>query len=190
MTTENALLLGIVLLVVLAAVALIVAFRKPRRDNLEQRFGPEYERAVEEYGDPSLAERDLRRRAKRVEGFRLRELSEEDRSRFSATWATVQTRFVDDPRGAVQEADALIKTVMLVRGYPVDDFEQRVHDLSVHHANVVQHYRAARALAVRNQAGSADTEELRQAFVHYRVLFAELLGAQREDAMALQEVRV
>jgi hypothetical protein len=192
MTTESV-ILSVVLLcvVVLAAVGLFLAFRRPRRADLEERFGPEYERALEEHGDPSLAERDLRRRARRVDGFRLRDLSDEDRTRFSSTWASVQTRFVDDPNGAVHEADSLIKTVMLVRGYPIDDFEQRVADLSVHHANVVQHYRAARALAARNQAGVADTEELRQAFVHYRVLFAELLGAPSVAPMAFpQEARL
>ena len=190
MTTETAILVGVLLLVVaVAAIALAVAFRKPRRHALEQQFGPEYERAVEESGDPPPAERYLRRRAKRVDRFRLKELSEEDRARFSATWANVQARFVDDPKGAVHEADSLITTVMLVRGYPIDDFEQRVADLSVHHANVVQHYRAARTLAARNQANMADTEELRQAFVHYRVLFAELLASPCAAPMGLKEAR-
>jgi hypothetical protein len=189
MINQTALLIGLLVFAALIAVISVVFLRRgPRRRELADRFGPEYERAVEEYGDPAVAERELARRAKRVERFRLKELSDDDRARFDATWGAIQTRFVDDPSGAVQEADALINTVMLVRGYPLDDFEQRVLDLSVHHANVVQHYRAARALAIANQAGSADTEELRQAFVHYRVLFAELVGAPTASAAGLREV--
>jgi hypothetical protein len=155
---------------------------------LRQRFGPEYDRAVEEFGSPVRAERQLAARARRVEHIRLHELSEADRARFATAWSNTQVQFVDDPAGAVMGAHELIKEVMRARGYPVEDFEQRVADLSVDHATVVQHYRAARALAESNRAGEANTEELRQAVVHYRALFADLLQEPGSAARALHEV--
>jgi hypothetical protein len=122
---------------------------------------------------------------------KLRPLEESDRGRFSSDWSRVQARFVDDPSGAVQAADELIKAVMLARGYEADkEFDERVADLSVEHANVVQHYRAARVLADANREGRANTEELRQAFVHYRELFADLLDqAQSVPEGRMQEAR-
>jgi hypothetical protein len=125
-----------------------------------------------------------------MRNFRVRELPEADRIRYVSDWRRVQAQFVDDPSGAVRLADQLIKTVMLARGYAIDDFEQRVADLSVDHANVVQHYRAARVLADANREGRANTEELRQAFVHYRALFAELLQEPSGQPVPLQEAHV
>jgi hypothetical protein len=171
-------LVGIVVLVVIGIIAWL-AMRSARRRHVElrQRFGPEYERAVSEYGNEKRAERELVKREKRVNRLDLHPLREAERLRFEGEWRMVQTRFVDDPSGAVTAADELIQAVMHAHGYPVRDFEQRVEDLSVEHANVVQHYRAARILADANREGRADTEELRQAFVHYRALFADLLDA-------------
>jgi hypothetical protein len=171
----------IVLLAVGAASVLLIMLvaaksSKTRREALRRRFGPEYDRAVQEHGSVSKAERALALRARRVHGFQVRALNDADRVLFSNTWSKIQARFVDDPTGAVHEADRLIKTVMQARGYPLrGDFDDRVADLSVDHANVVQHYRAARVLADANREGRANTEELRQAFVHYRALFADLL---------------
>ena len=142
---------------------------------LREGFGPEYDYAVQEFGDTTRAERELAARQRRVEKLEIRLLSPPERDRFGAAWASVQHRFVDDPRGAVTEANNLVKSLMATRGYPIDDFEQRVADLSVDHASVVQHYRSARILARTAEAGNANTEDLRQAMVHYRILFADLL---------------
>jgi hypothetical protein len=187
----------LVTVLVLLAIAGIAAFallnaRSARRRHaqLQQRFGPEYERAVEEQGSVARAERELRAREKRVGDFNLRTLPPAELARFSAEWRRVQARFVDDPGGAVQAADDLIKAVMLARGYSVDRFDQRVADLSVEHAGVVQHYRAAGVLAAANREGRANTEELRQAVVHYRALFADLLEQPEPSSHSMQEARI
>jgi len=178
MSLDTLIIIGLCVIALAFVIALVAATRSSsrRRIRLMQRFGPEYERAIEEYGSEKLADQELVTRARRVQKFHLRELSNETRVRHAVAWENVQRRFVDDPEGAVHEADTLIKTVMRDRGYPIDDFDQRVADLSVDHASVVQHYRAARVLAQSNREGLANTEELRQAFVHYRALFADLLG--------------
>jgi hypothetical protein len=176
MTTTQLLLVLFLVLAAAAAVIGVMALRKrERRAALQRRFGPEYERALEEQGRASAVERELSARAKRVRAFQLRELNASERAQFANGWTGAQARFVDDPSLAVRQADELIKSLMQARGYPVEDFDQRVADLSVDHANVVQHYRAARSLAEANRQGRANTEELRQAFVHYRALFADLL---------------
>ena len=150
--------------------------RQHRRSfKLREGFGPEYEHAVQEFGDAGRAERELAARERRVRKLDIRLLSPQERDRFGAEWANVQHRFVDDPQAAVAQANQLVKSLMATRGYPIDDFEQRVADLSVDHAGVVQHYRAARVLARTAEAGNATTEDLRQAMVHYRILFADLL---------------
>jgi len=165
------------LAIVALVIILVVASRhraRIRRAELRSKFGPEYDRAVEEYG-PSHADRELASREQRVEKFQARELSPDDRQRFMASWASIQQQFVDDPGVAVSSANELINQLMRALGYPTEHFEQRVADLSVDHAGVVQHYRAAKALADANRNGRVNTEELRQAVVHYRVLFADLL---------------
>jgi hypothetical protein len=152
-----------------------------RREKLRRQFGPEYDRAVQQFGSAAKAERELSARARRLERIQLRDLNEADRIHFTNAWAAVQAQFVDNPSEAVHEANGLIKTVMQARGYPVEDFEHRVADLSVDHANVVQHYRAARELAHANREGRVNTEELRQAFVHYRALFSDLLQESKVE---------
>jgi hypothetical protein len=168
--------------VALVAVAIVIAATitsrrraRVRTAELRQRFGPEYERAVQELGSSGRAERELAKRTKRVEHINLRALNSADEERFSSTWRNVQAQFVDDPRAAVVSANELIKDVMRARGYPTDNFDQRVADLSVDHPAVVQHYRAAHALADSPGNQPGNTEELRQAVVHYRALFADLL---------------
>jgi hypothetical protein len=169
----------IVLLVGVVAIALIAlaASRqsRSRRLALKRRFGPEYDRAILFFGNPARAERELAAREKRMARFHLHELDDVTRQRFGTAWAAVQARFIDNPAQAVVAANDLIKEVMLAIGYPADDFDQRTADLSVAHPNVVQHYRAAHQLAESNQAGQANTEEMRQAVVHYRALFTELV---------------
>jgi hypothetical protein len=169
-------MLAIVVIAVIVA-ALLVA-RQRRSQQLQEGFGPEYDRAVEERGgDQRAAEAELRDRRERREQFEIRELDPEARDRYVERWRAAQRRFVDQPEPAVGEADALVIEVMRDRGYPVaDEFEQRAADVSVDHPEVVEHYRAAHGISSRATAGDASTEDLRQAMVHFRALFAELLG--------------
>jgi hypothetical protein len=150
-----------------------------RRERLRERFGPEYDVAVQQYG-VAEAERVLSARARRVQKLNLRALSAGECADFSAAWRRTQEHFVDRPSSAVSEAHDLVQQVMRARGYPVDDFDQRIADLSVDYGAIVQHYRAAHDLDESNRAGRANTEELRQAMVHYRALFAELLGSRKD----------
>jgi FtsZ-interacting cell division protein ZipA len=170
----------IVAVVALAAFALWRNAQKRRRRELKERFGPEYDRMLEQHGNPARAERELEARAQRVRKLPIKPLSDGERASFAEAWRQTQERFVDTPSIAVRSAHDLVQQVMRARGYPVDDFEQRIADLSVDHASVVEHYRAAHALHEAHRQGRDDTEELRQAMVHYRVLFGELLGPVEE----------
>lgn len=161
--------------VVVLALAAWMIVRARKRSRLRARFGPEYEHAVRSTRSRSRAEKELEDREARVRKLDLRPLVPADRDRFVGAWRDVQARFVDDPLIAVAEADRLVDEVMRVRGYPVGDFEQRAADVSVDHPLVVEHYRAARGVALRARQGKATTEELRQAMVHYRTLFEDLL---------------
>lgn len=168
--------LAIGFILVAAIIALGVMYmRKRRAASLKDRFGNEYERTVRKAG-PRKAETILHERERRVERFDIRPLSSEARARFIESWRSVQARFVDSPADAVSRADVLLAEVMEVRGYPVADFEQRSADLSVDHGDVVQNYRAGHAIAERHARGQAGTEELRQAMIHYRALFDDLVN--------------
>lgn len=167
---------GVIVVVTLVVIAGMFLLRKRKSDELRDRFGPEYEHAVRETGDRARAEAALKEREKRVEKLNIRPLAPEDSGRFRESWTRVQTRFVDDPKGAVKEADRLLGEVMARRGYPVGDFEQRAADISVDHPRVVEHYRAGHDIAMRHEKGQASTEDLRQAMIHYRTLFTELVG--------------
>lgn len=164
----------VIALVVVAAVAFAIS-RKRRSVKLKERFGPEYDRVVQQEGDTRKAEGVLAFREKRREKFQIRSLSATDRSNFEVRWREVQAQFVDDPRGAVTVADNLVTEVMQARGYPIGEFEQRANDLSVDYPQIVDNYRAAHEIALRHSTGKASTEDLRQAMVHYRALFQELL---------------
>jgi hypothetical protein len=177
MTNANMLLMIVALVAVAIVLGLAVEGRRRARlrsVQLHQRFGPEYDRAVDEFGSPARAERELAARTRRVEHIHFRELTQIDRARFASAWSQIQGQFIDDPAGAVMAANELIKEVMSARGYPSDGYDQRIADLSVDHAPVIQHYRAARALSQSSREG-VNTEDLRQAVVHYRALFADLL---------------
>jgi FtsZ-interacting cell division protein ZipA len=167
---------GAIIVVALVAVALWRTSRKRQRADLAKRFGPEYDRVLREKGTPELAERELEARAKRVRKLPIKELSEGEQHSFAEAWRQTQERFVDTPLIAVRSAHDLVQQVMRARGYPVDDFDQRIADLSVDHAGVIEHYRAADGLHRKNQSGQGNTEELRQAMMHYRALFGDLLG--------------
>jgi hypothetical protein len=174
--------LAVVGLAVVVAVAVWLLMKRRRTAVLRARFGPEYDRVLESTRTPAEAERELRERQRRVESFSLRSLPREQAEQFAASWRTVQARFVDDPHGAVVEADRLIEDVMRSRGYPVEDSARRLDDLSVDHSAVVSHYRAGRDLVERHERGEASTEDLRLAMVHFRALFDELVGDSRSHA--------
>ena len=175
-----------VLIGLLVAVAVVLTgvlvwrnARGKRERALRERFGPEYDRLAEQYEDPRKVQRELEARAERVRHLPIHALTASEHRRFSDAWQETQQRFVDTPGAAVRSAHELVQQVMRARGYPVEDFEQRIADLSVEHGAVVQHYRSAHALHEANGT-DADTEQLRQAIVHYRALFAELLGTPAE----------
>jgi hypothetical protein len=166
-----------IIVVLAAGIAIALFVRKRRTQRLRTQFGgAEYTRAVKEGGSWQKAEAALDDRAERVERFHIRPLAPGDRTRFIESWARVQARFVDGPGGAVTDADQLLGDVMFTRGYPVSDFEQRAADLSVDHPLVLENYRAAHETALRQSRGQANTEDLRQAMIHYRTLFEELVG--------------
>jgi hypothetical protein len=164
--------------------------QRQKSAHLKQRFGAEYDRAVNELGGRAKAEAELTKRQQRVASLKITPLTPADAVRFSQEWSTLQGRFVDNPKGAVTGADLLVRELMAKRGYPMGDFELRAADISVDHPGIVATYRAAQAIAVRDDHGEADTEELRQAVVHYRTLFDELLGVAPTKASATPEVLV
>lgn len=164
-----------VVLVVLALLGFLLA-RKKKRDGLREQFGPEYDRTVEQSGNRREAEQDLRERAERRNELDVRPLEPKRRDLYAAEWRVTQEDFVDRPAEAVSSANTLVERVMKERGYPVGDFEQMSRDLSVDHANVMSEYRAAHEISVLNDRKQATTEQQRQAMVHYRSLFADLLG--------------
>jgi hypothetical protein len=193
MSTTTIVLLVVLLVLALLAVALIMkARRAKRRLELQERFGQEYERAVEAHGGRRAAEKHLADAAYRRDTVEVRELEPAERERYAGEWTAVQAAFVDAPAAATRDADRLVQSVMRDRGYPVDDFETRADMVAADHPEVVEHYRAAHAVGSRS--GAADTEELRQAFVHYRALFEVLLDegrtagrhADRPDAVDLR----
>ena len=177
---DNLVIVGLLVLLLVAAGLAFWKYQQKRRrtEQLRDQFGPEYDRAIRAEGDRSRAEADLDARAKRVEELNIRALSDRERDQFAERWHATQTRFVDDPSGATNEADALVTELMQVRGYPVGDFERRAADISVDHPGVVEHYRAAHAIAQRTDGDSENTEELRTALVHYRALFEDLLETE------------
>jgi hypothetical protein len=180
---NQTLLIVIALAVVaVAIVASIAISRRRRSDRLKSRFGREYEHALETKGDRGKAEAELAKREKRVAKLDIRPLDESERQGFTDRWTEVQARFVDDPPRAVAFADALLADAMKDRGYPVSDFEQRAGDISVDHPNVVEHYRAGHDIALRHERGQASTEDLRQAMIHYRALFEDLVGTAAPTA--------
>jgi hypothetical protein len=175
MNTATALILIGVLIVVAIGVWYFLMERRSR--GLRTRFGPEYERAVHDYGDRSRAENALLERQRRREKIEVHSLTPAQREKFYDQWRQVQARFVDDPAGSIQEADQVVCDVMKTRGYPMSEFESRAEDLSVDYPHVVRNYRLAHDIAMRHEKGQATTEDLRKALVYYRDLFDELLEA-------------
>ena len=173
----------IVIGVIVAIVVLGVVFsalRTRRSRSLQDQFGREYDRTVDKAGGRREAERELAERQKRHDELDLKPLSQDARERYLQQWQVTQGRFVDDPTGAVSEADDLVQRVMRDRGYPVDDFEQRAADISVEHPELVEKYRTANGIARASERGEASTEDLRHSVRHYRALFVELLEVDDE----------
>jgi hypothetical protein len=167
---------------VILALGVWVVMSRQRRERLRGRFGPEYDRAVSEHGSRRGAEAELARREEQRERLDIVPLSPAARERYSESWRELQTRFVDEPSRSVTEADRLVTDVMRDRGYPMDEFDQRVADVSVDHPEVVEHYRAAHSIHLANEGGEASTEDLRQGVVHYRALFNELLDTRESQS--------
>jgi hypothetical protein len=183
MDSSTATLIAVVVIaVIIIAAILFLAMRKQRTARLRSRFGPEYERTVDDVGDRHKAEHELHERQRRVARFEIRPLSVSQRDHFVERWRVIQAEFVDQPKQALAQADDLLTDVMRTRGYPVENFEQRSADLSVDHPSVVQHYRAGRELAILHRQGEANTEDLRQAMIHFRALFDELTDDAANDA--------
>ncbi len=176
-TTFTIVAVVLVLAVIGAVLAWVFAGRK-RTEKFQDQFGPEYDHTVESMGSEKSAQAELGERQKHVDALEIRPLSVGEREAYLAEWAGVQSKFVDEPGEAIVDADRLIKEVMQLRAYPVSDFDQRAADISVSYPEMVSNYRAAREIALKNKENQADTEELRQAMIHYRSLFKELLGAE------------
>jgi hypothetical protein len=174
MSPTLTIVLIILVLVVIAGV--FFGVQAGRRKKLQSTFGPEYDRVVADTGNRTEAEKELRERERRHADLELKELTPDSQARYAASWEEVQIEFIDNPSEAVNKADELVTSLIADRGYPTAGYDDRLADLSVEHANTLQHYRDAHAISERSRDGSASTEDLRVALVHYRVLFAELLG--------------
>jgi hypothetical protein len=181
MTSTQIAVLVVVVIAVIAVAAFVILQNRTKK--LRARFGPEYDRAVAESGNKFKAEAELERVEKRVSSYPLRPLTGADRDRFQQSWRAIQAKFVDDPAGAFVQADQLLGAVMLARGYPPTDFENRATEISVDHAPVVDQFRAGHEIAIRHSQKQATTEDLRRGMVHYRALFDELM---REEAVPLR----
>src|ERR1700691_5761 len=178
----------VIVVVVLVAAALVVGLMTAqRRRRLQQRFGPEYDRLVDEHDSKRKAEAELTQREKRVRDLDIRPLTDSARARYAAQWADIQEQFVDMPADAVSASQVLVSTVMAERGYPTDDRDQVLADLSVEHASTLEHYRAAEQISAAGTDGSASTEALRKAMIHYRALFRDLLGEPAQEPAVTAE---
>jgi hypothetical protein len=176
MNSENLIPIVVVFAVIVIAGAVVLySNQRKRRDKLKRKFGPEYDYLVDKEGDERKVEQTLSEREKKVKQLKINPLDESTRERYSQEWREVQSRFVDDPSGSIDHANRLITEVMIARGFPVEDFEQRAADLSVLYPEFVPNYRNAYEIAMRHQKDNVSTEELRQAMVYYHSLFAELL---------------
>jgi hypothetical protein len=178
---NNTLLIVVIAALVILAVAAWFFVQQRRRAHLQKQFGPEYDRTLVETGDRRRAEHELARREARVRSLEIRGLAPDQRARFLESWRRVQADFVDAPAQAIEEADRLVTRLMETLGYPVANFEQRAADISVDHPRVVENYRAARDLALESRRGTVSTESQRQAMVHYRALFEDLLDTRAQN---------
>ena len=165
-----------IIVAVVVVVLVIGALTMARRRKLQQRFGPEYDRVAGEMNSRRKADAELTERERRVRSLDIRPLDETARVKYAGEWTAIQERFVDQPEQAVAQAGMLVTAVMKDRGYPTEGHDQILADLSVEHANTLDHYRAAHQVSLQAEEGSASTEDLRLAMLHYRALFGDLLG--------------
>jgi hypothetical protein len=172
---------ALILIAIAGSIVALSASRRRRTDRLRQQFGPEYDRTVAESGEQQVAEKELVARKRNRDKLDIRPLSRDALQAYSHRWRQVQTAFVDSPSTALDDADRLLTDVMRERGYPVDDFDQRAADISVDHPAVVENYRSAHAIHRSKQNEGNNTENQRQAFVHYRALFDKLLDHHDND---------
>lgn len=183
MSTTYVIVIAVAFLLVFGIViGLVFSGRRHSTKKMQEHFGPEYDRIVEEKGSHKAAKAEIEQRIKHVETLNIRPLTQVEHDRYLADWTSVQSKFVDDPAQAIKDADRLIVEVMVVRNYPVANFEERAADISVNYPDVVSNYRTAHEIALKNEKQTADTEELRQAMVHYRSLFKELLVTEEPVA--------
>lgn len=188
-STTTIILVAIVFLVI--GVALAMAFNRVQQTKrLKERFGPEYERMMNEAGDKRQTERELAARLARVESLNIRPLTAEETKQFTRDWEQTQAEFVDGPLAAVQKADRLIREVMSTRGYPMDDFEQRAADISVNYPDLVTNYRELHAIAKKSNKEKISTEEMRQAMVHGRALFHELVQPETTTEEPIEKEKI
>lgn len=183
MNSLTTILVIVIVVIILAVFGLVIyqQARKRRSEQLQERFGPEYDRKLKGADNPKDAEAQLRNRQKRHDELELKDLNENQRRQYEDRWSAVQGEFVDDPSSAVRKADLLVVDVMSARGYPVNDFDRRAEDLSVKYPVVTQNYREARAIARANEKGAASTEDLRNAVTHYRSLVEALVRDSDQD---------
>jgi len=174
-TNTITIIIAVIVLLILGGLLGVVFTRRQRTKRLQERFGPEYDRTVREVGDQRRAEEELEARLDHVQALEIRPLSAEETDRFTREWQLTQAEFVDEPLAALQKANQLIKEVMSIKGYPVDDFEQRAADISVDYPDLVIDYRELRAIATKGDEEDVTTEEMRQAMVHARALFENLI---------------
>ena len=189
LTNTTTLIIVAVLALVVGGLLGMAVMRAQRTKRLKDRFGPEYEHTMERAGDKRHAERELEERIEHVHQLNIRPLSEEEVNRYSLEWQETQREFVDEPLASLQKADRLIREVMKARGYPVEDFEQRVADISVDYPELVSDYRGMHRIAIKEK-GNVDTEEMRQAMVHGRALFENLITQKTRDDQVNQKERI
>jgi hypothetical protein len=189
MNSQLVMFLAGLAVVVVIGIVLWAVSRRSRSEQLREHFGSEYDRAVEKAGSRTAAEENLVARAEEAKTFDIRPLSAAERERFAVDWKKIEAHFVERPTTAVVEADELVELVMRTRGYPMADFEKHAELLSVKHPRVVEHYRAGHGIIDAHGNGSASTEDLRQAMLHYRALFEDLIGATTDIAQPVSAVR-
>jgi len=182
MSTTVTIIIVVVAAAIICAGLALAARQRAERRKLRERFGPEYERAIDTSGDTRTAEADLRARAELRDRLAIRPLTAQQRGAYEREWREIQAEFVDAPARSLGRADALLTSVMVDRGYPMQDFEAQADLISVDHPQVVEHYRTGHRIQTSSEAGRATTEDIREAFVSYRELFAQLVDDEAPDA--------
>ena len=183
-STYTLIIAAVLAMVLVAAIMAPIFISRKRTERLQEQFGTEYEHTLQALGDKKKTQIALEERQQHVKALDIHPLSGNERDRYLADWTEIQGKFVDEPGQAIVNADRLIMEVMQLRAYPLSDFEQRAADVSVSYPALVGNYRAARAIAIKNQEHRANTEELRQAMIYYHSLFTELLEIETEPVLA------